>query len=210
MRLQEGNSFRPRAPGVARCGTFSHISSCDLHRSWNPPPGAARRAELPPRRARPADCENRRASCFGPYLWRNSALIRQRRGVGIRPIRLQSVIISTVHSGHAAVVQNDLNLTAAANKPATTQPAVSKQFKSLESELGFRIFTRRGRAFTKVKPAGERIVMYANSACIRALPSRSPKWASWGALISRPPSVRKTCFRNMCCCRVIDGGAGQH
>ncbi len=61
----------------------------------------------------------------------------------------------------AAVVQNDLNLTAAANKLATTQPAVSKQLKSLEGELGFRIFTRRGRAFTKVTPAGERIVMYA-------------------------------------------------
>jgi LysR family transcriptional regulator, cys regulon transcriptional activator len=61
----------------------------------------------------------------------------------------------------AAVVQSDLNLTAAANKLATTQPAVSKQLKSLEGELGFRIFTRHGRAFTKVTPAGERIVMYA-------------------------------------------------
>lgn len=61
----------------------------------------------------------------------------------------------------AAVVQNDLNLTAAANKLATTQPAVSKQLKALEDELGFRIFTRRGRSFTKVTPPGERIVMYA-------------------------------------------------
>jgi LysR family cys regulon transcriptional activator len=61
----------------------------------------------------------------------------------------------------AAVVQSDLNLTAAANKLATTQPAVSKQLKSLEAELGFRIFTRHGRAFTKITPAGERIVMYA-------------------------------------------------
>jgi LysR family cys regulon transcriptional activator len=61
----------------------------------------------------------------------------------------------------AAVVQSDLNLTAAANKLATTQPAVSKQLKSLEEELGFRIFTRHGRAFTKVTPPGERIVMYA-------------------------------------------------
>jgi LysR family cys regulon transcriptional activator len=61
----------------------------------------------------------------------------------------------------AAVVQNDLNLTAAASKLATTQPAVSKQLKSLEEELGFRIFARRGRAFTKVTPPGERIVMYA-------------------------------------------------
>jgi LysR family cys regulon transcriptional activator len=60
-----------------------------------------------------------------------------------------------------AVIQNDLNLTAAAAKLATTQPAVSKQLKLLEGELGFRIFTRRGRAFTKLTPPGERIVTHA-------------------------------------------------
>src|SRR5665213_1668982 len=60
-----------------------------------------------------------------------------------------------------AVVQNDLNLTAAAAKLATTQPAVSKQLKLLEGELGFRIFTRRGRAFTKLTAPGERIVTHA-------------------------------------------------
>jgi LysR family cys regulon transcriptional activator len=61
----------------------------------------------------------------------------------------------------SAVVQNDLNLTAAAAKLATTQPAVSKQLKLLEGELGFRIFTRRGRSFTKLTPPGERIVAHA-------------------------------------------------
>ena len=61
----------------------------------------------------------------------------------------------------SAVVQNDLNLTAAASKLATTQPAVSKQLKLLEEELGFRIFVRRGRAFTKLTPPGERIVAHA-------------------------------------------------
>lgn len=60
-----------------------------------------------------------------------------------------------------AVIQNDLNLTAAAAKLATTQPAVSKQLKLLEGELGFRIFTRRGRAFTKMTPPGERIAAHA-------------------------------------------------
>jgi LysR family cys regulon transcriptional activator len=60
-----------------------------------------------------------------------------------------------------AVVQNELNLTAAAAKLATTQPAVSKQLKLLEGELGFRIFTRRGRSFTKLTPPGERIVAHA-------------------------------------------------
>ena len=61
----------------------------------------------------------------------------------------------------AAVAQNDLNLTAAAAKLHTTQPAVSKQLKLLEEELGVNIFVRNGRAFTKITPAGERVVMYA-------------------------------------------------
>jgi len=61
----------------------------------------------------------------------------------------------------AAVAQNDLNLTAAAAKLHTTQPAVSKQLKLLEEELGVSIFVRNGRAFTKITPAGERVVMHA-------------------------------------------------
>jgi len=61
----------------------------------------------------------------------------------------------------AAVAQNDLNLTAAAVKLHTTQPAVSKQLKLLEEELGVSIFVRNGRAFTKITPAGERVVTYA-------------------------------------------------
>ena len=61
----------------------------------------------------------------------------------------------------AAVAQNDLNLTAAAAKLHTTQPAVSKQLKLLEEELGVSIFVRNGRAFTKITPAGERVVTYA-------------------------------------------------
>jgi LysR family transcriptional regulator, cys regulon transcriptional activator len=61
----------------------------------------------------------------------------------------------------AAVAQNDLNLTAAAAKLHTTQPAVSKQLKLLEEELGVSIFVRNGRAFTKITPAGERVVTHA-------------------------------------------------
>jgi LysR family cys regulon transcriptional activator len=58
----------------------------------------------------------------------------------------------------AAVVQSDLNITAAAAKVSATQPAVSKQLKLLEEELGFAIFVRSGRVFTKITPAGERVV----------------------------------------------------
>lgn len=58
----------------------------------------------------------------------------------------------------AAVVQNGLNITAAAEKLHTSQPAVSKQIKLLEDELGFRIFVRSGRTLTKVTPAGQQVV----------------------------------------------------
>jgi LysR family cys regulon transcriptional activator len=58
----------------------------------------------------------------------------------------------------AAVAQNGLNITAAAEKLHTSQPAVSKQIKLLEDELGFRIFVRSGRTLTKVTPAGQQVV----------------------------------------------------
>jgi len=61
----------------------------------------------------------------------------------------------------AAVAQNDLNITAAASKLCTTQPAVSKQLRLLEDELGFNIFVRSGRALSKITPPGERVVQYA-------------------------------------------------
>lgn len=60
----------------------------------------------------------------------------------------------------AAVAQNDLNITAAAAKLCTTQPAVSKQLKLLEDELGFNIFVRRGRTLTKITPPGERVIRH--------------------------------------------------
>jgi len=61
----------------------------------------------------------------------------------------------------AAVAQSDLNLTAAAVKLRATQPAVSKQVKLLEEELGFSIFVRSGRSFSAMTAAGERVVAHA-------------------------------------------------
>lgn len=61
----------------------------------------------------------------------------------------------------AAVAQNDLNITVAASKLCTTQPAVSKQLRLLEDELGFNIFVRSGRALSKITPPGERVVQCA-------------------------------------------------
>lgn len=61
----------------------------------------------------------------------------------------------------AAVVQSDLNITAAAARLCTTQPAVSKQIRLLEEELGFSIFVRSGRTLSKVTPLGERVIQSA-------------------------------------------------
>ena len=58
----------------------------------------------------------------------------------------------------AAIAENDLNITAAAEKLHTSQPGVSKQLKQLEDELGFAIFVREGRTLTKVTPAGVKVI----------------------------------------------------
>ena len=60
-----------------------------------------------------------------------------------------------------AIVQSELNITAAAAKMATTQPAISKQLKLLEDELGFNIFSRSGRTLTGVTQPGSRVVTCA-------------------------------------------------
>jgi LysR family cys regulon transcriptional activator len=57
-----------------------------------------------------------------------------------------------------AVVENGLNITAAAERLHTSQPGVSKQLKLLEEELGFQIFLREGRALTRITPVGQQIV----------------------------------------------------
>jgi LysR family cys regulon transcriptional activator len=61
----------------------------------------------------------------------------------------------------AAVVQSDLNITAAAAKLSATQSAISKQLKLLEDELGFDVFARSGRTLTRVTPPGERVIRHA-------------------------------------------------
>jgi LysR family cys regulon transcriptional activator len=58
----------------------------------------------------------------------------------------------------AAVVENGLNITAAARALHTSQPGVSKQIKLLEQELGFDVFEREGRNLTRVTPAGRQVV----------------------------------------------------
>jgi LysR family transcriptional regulator, cys regulon transcriptional activator len=133
---------------------------------------AGRRRQRGARRPRGwnLDQTGTRSSVTGLSLHDDCA--RHRRGAGYDDIRKGNrfAAVLPLTSGPmklqqlrflAAVAQNDLNLTAAAAKLHTTQPAVSKQLKLLEEELGVSIFVRNGRAFTKITPAGERVVTYA-------------------------------------------------
>ena len=57
-----------------------------------------------------------------------------------------------------AIVDNGLNITAAADRLYTSQPGVSKQLKLLEEELGLQLFTRKGKSLDGITEAGEQIV----------------------------------------------------
>ena len=58
-------------------------------------------------------------------------------------------------------VRRGLNLTSAAQALHTSQPALSKQIRELEDELGVTLFVRRGKKFTDLTEAGQRIVASA-------------------------------------------------
>ena len=60
-----------------------------------------------------------------------------------------------------AIVDNGLNITAAAERLYTSQPGVSKQLKLLEEELGMQIFTRKGKSLGAITPAGEQVIEHA-------------------------------------------------
>jgi LysR family cys regulon transcriptional activator len=57
-----------------------------------------------------------------------------------------------------AIVDNGLNITAAAERMYTSQPGVSKQLKLLEEELGMQLFTRKGKSLGGVTPAGHQVI----------------------------------------------------
>jgi LysR family cys regulon transcriptional activator len=57
-----------------------------------------------------------------------------------------------------AIVDNGLNITAAAERLYTSQPGVSKQLKLLEEELGMQLFARKGKSLHRVTRAGEQVV----------------------------------------------------
>lgn len=57
-----------------------------------------------------------------------------------------------------AIVDNGLNITAAAERLYTSQPGVSKQLKLLEEELGLQLFIRKGKSLGGITSAGHQVI----------------------------------------------------
>jgi LysR family cys regulon transcriptional activator len=57
-----------------------------------------------------------------------------------------------------AIVDNGLNITAAAEHLYTSQPGVSKQLKLLEEELGLQLFARKGKSLGGITAAGRQVI----------------------------------------------------
>lgn len=60
-----------------------------------------------------------------------------------------------------AIADSGLNITQAAERVHATQPGLSKQLKQLEDELGFQLFTRKGRSLESIAPAGVRVIEHS-------------------------------------------------
>jgi|GEM_PF-2903395 len=62
-----------------------------------------------------------------------------------------------------AIIESDLNVTAAAVRVHATQSGVSRQLKQLEEELGFQIFVRLGKCLDRITPEGEAVIEHART-----------------------------------------------
>ena len=60
-----------------------------------------------------------------------------------------------------AIADSGLNITVAAERVHATQPGLSKQLKQLEDELGFLLFSRKGRSLDSITPAGRQVLVHA-------------------------------------------------
>ncbi|NCX11960.1 MAG: LysR family transcriptional regulator, partial [Betaproteobacteria bacterium] len=56
------------------------------------------------------------------------------------------------------VVRQDFSLTEAAQVLHSSQSALSKQIRELETELGLALFVRKGKRFTGLTEAGEQVL----------------------------------------------------
>lgn len=66
------------------------------------------------------------------------------------------------------IVNQNLNITEAAESLYTSQPGISKQVRLLESELGINLFERNGKHIKGLTPAGEKIVAIAREVLVKA------------------------------------------
>ncbi|AGH38815.1 HTH-type transcriptional regulator CysB [Bibersteinia trehalosi USDA-ARS-USMARC-188] len=66
------------------------------------------------------------------------------------------------------IVNQNLNITEAAESLYTSQPGISKQVRLLESELGINIFERNGKHIKGLTSAGEKIVEIAREVLVKA------------------------------------------
>lgn len=60
-----------------------------------------------------------------------------------------------------AIADSGLNITLAAERVHATQPGLSKQLKQLEDELGFLLFSRKGRSLDSITPGGQQVLAHA-------------------------------------------------
>ncbi|RVU03233.1 LysR family transcriptional regulator [Novosphingobium umbonatum] len=60
-----------------------------------------------------------------------------------------------------AIMDADCNISLAASRLNATQPALSRQLKQLEEELGFQIFLRRGKSLGQPTPSGAAVLGHA-------------------------------------------------
>lgn len=65
------------------------------------------------------------------------------------------------------IVNQNLNVTEAANALFTSQPGISKQVRLLEDELGLEIFERNGKHIKSLTPAGQKIVAIARELLVK-------------------------------------------
>lgn len=63
-----------------------------------------------------------------------------------------------------AIVENNFNITTAAERIYTSQPGISKQLKLLEEELDLLIFKRNGKQLIGLTATGEQVVKHARNA----------------------------------------------
>jgi len=73
----------------------------------------------------------------------------------------------------AAIADSSLNITLAAECVHATQPGLSKQLKQLEEELGFLLFSRKGRSLESITPAGTEVLAHARRLLAEASNIRS-------------------------------------